>query len=63
MLEIQYLLANTIQSAVLKCIEEGKDKNIIVANSDIKERANDIKKDAEKILKIFSEMGKKGKKK
>jgi len=60
---ITYLSANTIQSAVLKCIEEIKDKNIAVSSSNIKETANDIKKDAEKILDMIKEIERKGKKK
>lgn len=60
---ITYLTASAIQSAVLKCIEEIKDKNITGSSSDFKETANDIKKDAEKILEMIKEIEKKGKKK
>lgn len=61
--DITYLSASAIQSAVLKCVEEIKDKNIATSTSGIKETANDIKKDAEKILDMIEDIEKKGRKK
>lgn len=63
LVSLAYLLAGAIQSAVLKCIEEGKDKNIPITISDFKEVANDTKKDAEKILEMLEGIEKKGKEK
>jgi len=60
---VTYILTRILQSAVLKCIEESKDKNIAVETSGFKGQANGIKKDAEKILGMLEEIEKKEKEK
>ena len=57
---IVYSYANLLQTTVKNCLNEIKDRNIAAFEIEsIKDTANDVRKEAEKILGIIEEIEKK----